>query len=61
LRLWPTKWVQLKEDTESTEIWGTTVPTGTLGWPTNNTDAEIKFTSQVATYGCPFAWLIGKN
>ena len=61
LSLWPARWRDLKEDPEYTEIWGTTVPTGTLGWPTNNTDAEAKFTSQISTYGCPFAWLVGKN
>ena len=64
---WPSAWVKLAEDfkfndNDRAQIWGSTVPTGPgVGWPEDNEGAKQKFMQQVATYGCPFAWLIGMN
>lgn len=41
--------------------WGNEVPTGPDGWPEDIHEAEAKYVDQVATYGCPFAWLLGMN
>jgi|SanBayMetagenome_1026888.scaffolds.fasta_scaffold113984_1 hypothetical protein len=64
---WPSAWVKLAEDVkfndqDPTQLWGYTVPTGPgVGWPVDDEGAKQKFMQQVATYGCPFAWLLGMN
>ena len=52
--------IGLWEDVQD-EDWGTTVPTGTNGWPEDHEEAEERFVEQIASYGCPFAWLLGDN
>ena len=60
---WPKAWRRAGGDPfiskkKEENIWGTDVPDT---WPEDEDEAKAMYDAQVATYGCPFQWLLAEK